>query len=65
MGQREAWRMIYKQKSSGTRHNAWFQSFKMWRWGELNSRPMWCCQVFSGRSLLRIFSAPTITQTCG
>ena len=35
----------------------------MWRWGELNSRPMLCCQVFSGCSLRRFFSAPAISQT--
>ena len=35
----------------------------MWRWGELNSRPVLCCQVFSGCSLHRFFSAPAISQT--
>ena len=37
----------------------------MWRWGELNPRPMSCCQGFSGRSLRRIFSAPAMLQTAG
>lgn len=36
-----------------------------WRWGELNPRPMSCCQGFSGRSLHRIFSAPAMLQTAG
>lgn len=35
----------------------------MWRWGELNSRPMLLCQGFSGCSLQRFFSAPAISQT--
>ena len=30
---------------------------RWWRWGELNPRPMSCCQGFSGRSLRR-FSWP-------
>gem|GEM_PF-5841703 len=34
--------------------------FGSWRWGELNPRPMSCCQGFSGRSSRRIFSAPAI-----
>src|SRR6188508_4535 len=37
----------------------------MWRWGELNPRPMSCCQGFSGRSLRWIFSAPAMLQTAG
>jgi len=37
----------------------------VWRWGELNPRPMSCCQGFSGRSLRRIFSAPAMLQTAG
>lgn len=34
-----------------------------WRWRESNPRPLSRNQVFSGRSLLRHFSAPTITKT--
>lgn len=37
----------------------------MWRWGELNPRPMQLCQGFSGRSVLRDFSAPAIMHTSG
>ena len=33
-----------------------------WRWRESNPRPLAWSQAFSGRSLLRHFSAPTITQ---